>query len=84
MCGLRRHVEGLADASPGGPGRVRCLDVLGGEAMESVGEFRRQPPKVEVADTRLGLPRQSVLSSNALESSGSLFEQFRADLRRSG
>jgi hypothetical protein len=58
--------------------------VLGGEAVEGVGEFRRQLSEVEVAHTRLGLPRQSVLSSNSLESSGSLFKQFRADLRRSG
>ena len=84
MCGLRRHVEGLADSGPGGPSSVRCLDVLGGEAMEGVGEFGCQLPKVEVAHTRLGLPRHSVLSRDSLESSGSLFEQFRADLRRGG
>lgn len=84
MCGLCRHVEHLADAGPGGPGCVRCLDVLGGEAMEGVGEFRRQLPELEVAHTRLRLSGYAILSRNSLESSGCLFEQVGADLRRGG
>ncbi len=84
MCGLCRHAKQLADAGPGGPGFVRVLDVLGGEAMESVGEFRCQLPELEVARPRRRFSSYSVLSRNSLQSSGCLFKKFRADLRRGG